>query len=843
MTVIAAGTAMVVSVAAANAATGAVKVDRQAYHANTPVSPYSDSNLHVAVASGKDAADSFVHLDFGSVPKGSQLTGVMLDLTESSAPGSSANPQAAQLKACVLTQELKANYTSSQAPPAYECNKGDSLGSRDSKGHWHFNFESIVGAWERLGNTGAAIIPIIEPPPLGAVAGTAATSWSLTLDSTASKATATYTPAGQAAPAPADQQPVSVVPAQGIVGLAPAPFAVPPPPLPGAAPPANPAPAPSAGTAQQATIPSAPTVVPVTRIETSATWLRVAGALVLLAFLLLGGAAVAQVARQRAWNFSGVMSALDNARSQIATPVAVILVGAVLAGGFASRAVSVALPGQAQANSGALGANGSATPEAGGQPSGATALPGQPGGAAASGAGVAAAGGPGAGPGSTVAVRAAGTAANNCGPQVQGVTCTTVRIGFFDVSNTNAVNQAAGINGLNNLGSPKDQQKALVDWINKHGGIAGRLIDPQWVPVDGSNQDPNYPEQLCKTMTEDYKVFAVVDGDNEPDSSLQCYVDHKVLLFTEGLNQVGARDFQQWAPYFWSPSLPSLDRGMEEEIQGLAQKGFFSGSGHTVGYVYPNLASTQRVIDSRIKPDLARLGYSSPFFEAISVSNAGQEIQQAQAAALKFKTEGVDRVFFVNDYGAAMALYFMRGADGQHYTPKYGLQSADGLDATAYLEPASQLTGAIAVGYLPWADTSTANSDGFPGSAAAAACYKIMNDHGIATPNPPGRDGEATVAMTGSCDGLFLLYYGAANLGNNLNATSFAAAAERLGASYQDATGYEGNGYIGPAHHDAVNNYRFVHWDPSCTNGYNPNGSSSGCWKLDNRTSYRSPEV
>jgi hypothetical protein len=188
----------------------------------------------------------------------------------------------------------------------------------------------------------------------------------------------------------------------------------------------------------------------------------------------------------------------------------------------------------------------------------------------------------------------------------------------------------------------------------------------------------------------------------------------------------------------------------------------------------------------------------------------------------------------------------MRDAENLQYkTVTYGLQSQDGPDALAYLEPSAQLAHAIAVGYWPWADTSTANSDGFPGSPAEAQCFQIMNAAGIATPNPPGRDGEATAGMTALCDGLFLLYQGAQGLGQNLSAATFSAAAERLGTSYQDAFGYAGNGDVGPGHHDAVDSYRMLHWDPGCSNGYDggTGKGTQGCWKLDSRTSYRSPEV
>jgi hypothetical protein len=293
---------------------------------------------------------------------------------------------------------------------------------------------------------------------------------------------------------------------------------------------------------------------------------------------------------------------------------------------------------------------------------------------------------------------------------------------------------------------------------------------------------------------------------------------------------------------------------MAEELDGLQSKGFFTKT-DKVGYIYADQPTTHVTIDRIVSPRLAQMGYdvsnpnaangvvsvgiTPPFSDANSLSAINN-------AMLKMKTSGVTKMFFVDDIGAAIAVFGMRDAENlQYHSVTYGLQSQDGLDGIAYLEPSGQLARAVGVGYWPFVDTSTANSDGFPGSPAEAQCLQIMNAAGIQTPNPPGRDGEATQGMAGKCDAMFLLYNAAQNLGQNLNATTFAAAAERLGTSYQSSFGYAGNSYVGPGHHDAVDSYRTLHWDPSCTNGYDggTGKGSQGCWKLDSRTSYRSPEV
>jgi hypothetical protein len=325
-------------------------------------------------------------------------------------------------------------------------------------------------------------------------------------------------------------------------------------------------------------------------------------------------------------------------------------------------------------------------------------------------------------------------------------------------------------------------------------------------------------------------------------------------VFNEGLTEFSAATQNAWGGYFWNPSSPNLDRSMAEELDGLQSKGFFTKS-DKVGYMYGDEPSTHQTIDRIVSPRLTSLGYNVSDPNASNgvvsvgitppVGDPGNQ-SAINNAVLKMKTSNVTKLFFVDDAGGTMAVFGMRDADNlQYHTVSWGLQSQDGLDATAYLSPSDQLAHSVGVGYWPWADTSTANSDSYPDSPAEARCLQIMNAAGIATPNPPGRDGEALITMETRCDAIFLLYEGAQGLGQNLSVAGFAAGAERLGSSFQDTMGYAGSGFVAPGHHDAVDSYRTVHWDPSCTDGYDggTGKGSQGCFKLDSHTSYRSPEV
>ncbi len=807
--------------AAADSST--VKVDQQAYNWDASPAPdpnSGDGDLHVAVANGgATVAHSLVHVDFSGLPSGAQIASLNLTLVEDSAnandQASTAADQTPGLKACVLTQP----FTPQSTGASYDCSKYPTAAADFDAAHntWTFDLEPLVRAWDQLGNTGAAIVPRILSPGGTGVSNVPSNdvNWSISLIPGKSTATALYSAAASASQA--GPAPTSVFTG----GLA---ISAPPPPV--TAPPAPKSAPPPAASSQQA--PSAVGEVPVSRIQTQKVWLGVAAGLVLLALLLVAGGAALNLLRAGSLSLAGIGGALGTSWPQVATPAAVILLGAVLAGGFSGRLVTVAAPGSVGA-----AANGAA---------GTAGLP-----------GTAGASGPSASAGSAAAsVAAAGSAS---GAAAGSVTATTVRIGFFHSSNVNTINEANGIQGLNNTGNDVAQANAMIDWINQHGGIAGHRAQAVFVSEDASNTDPTYSQQLCTTMTEDEQVFAVIDGNNEDTKTLQCYYEHHTLNINTGLSLFSQAQLQQWQPYVWVPEGPSLDRNMLEELNAVNQRGFFTPPDAVTkirpGFVYPNDPNTQSVVNSLVIPYMHKLGFSDSQYDNVSIDtssgNTGAVLAQINNAALKFDTDNVNRVFFVNDAGAALYAFFARDADNEHYVPRYGLSSQDGLDATGYLVPEDQKVNSIAVGYWPWADTSEVNSVGFPDGPSEALCYKIMNQHGVYSAESKGheRDGEGMLTIEWTCDALWLLYYGAANLGQDLTATNVSAGILRLGSRFQQSDTYDGYTYFAPRHLDGPDYYRYIKFDPNCTTGYDGGTGSppQGCFKYDGTSTYRSPEV
>jgi len=93
-----------------------------------------------------------------------------------------------------------------------------------------------------------------------------------------------------------------------------------------------------------------------------------------------------------------------------------------------------------------------------------------------------------------------------------GVTATRIYIGLVYSTNADAVNKAAGANGIS-TGDTQADAKAVIDDINKHGGVAGRKLVPIWYAFDSTSTQPidSQWSAACAHFTQDNHVFAAFD--------------------------------------------------------------------------------------------------------------------------------------------------------------------------------------------------------------------------------------------------------------------------------------------------------------------------------------------
>jgi hypothetical protein len=397
----------------------------------------------------------------------------------------------------------------------------------------------------------------------------------------------------------------------------------------------------------------------------------------------------------------------------------------------------------------------------------------------------------------------------------QGITATTIKVGFVGID---AASQAQ-TNTLFGASSPpadtKAAMNAIVAYVNSHGGIDGRKIIPTYVERQTTSTDPNSDASLCTALTEDAKVFAVVT--NSAGGEEACYAKHHTLLLDDTL--LSQHDeMTKMSPYLWTPGLTSDEAGYSALVDSLGAQGYFAAVDAKVGIVGYDDPSTHYTFDNVVKPRLSAVGFPLSKVDAQFISQPESEqdnakwAQDIQGTVLRFRSNGVNRVFFMAP-GAGVPILFMNQAESQQYHPIYGLSS---YDSHGFLlqgkMPNAQLHGSMGAGFNEITDVDGQHGDPFPTGIAEKRCLSILTANG----QRPSNRGAAFGAMY-LCDGVFMLQQAAQGLGGQLSVQTWAAAAERLGTSFQAAYSLPGGTLFQPGLHAGSAFYRWLKFVDSCS--------------------------
>ena len=801
----------------------------QQHYATLGADPYMDSDLHVALAGGQATAWSYVHLDLRSLPPGASITSLQAVLFPNASASQNVHGGAARLQACVLDQPMPGTWNPA-SPPAYNCDRIHTVALSRPDGSWTFDLSLVAADWKSRGINAFAIVgqptqsdipstPVYPNPLLPQVTTDA---WTVGLDHTRTKATISWEPP----------------PAEGTPGTPP--LFVPGPVALIAAPEVSQAPPAGLPTAAPAVTPQAPAVgAGVPRVVVSSTprlsqpWLYVLVAVVAAGLTLLAVGTVQHAASAGAISLPSIGGALLAARSRMATPIAVLALAAIVSAGYAGQLVtSVRTVGGGSVGGPEAAAGGptdATTP-------GATSPSGSAGGGSGSGGG-----------GGGLIGGTSGSAGGGVAGVVPGVTPTTVTIGMERLVDSNQTgNQAVGASTPTG-GDSQQQAQIMVDWVNAHGGVAGRKLVIRYQDVSNARavSDPNYLETVCQTFTEDFHVFAVVDYVNSLNAKA-CYAQHHTLLVDGSPEQAGQQLYRDLYPYLWSPSSMGSDRAMKTKLQGLNQLGYFQGGAsptYKIGVLLPDVPLERAIFNQVTSPGLHAYGVSNitPFFFAETGSVQGF-LAAEQAAVAKAEANGINHIITEGVFSGGeggLALGFMISAYKQGYHPRYGFGTTDdpaglaGAVGGSYAVPKDQLPNAVAVGWNGGSDVQDQYGDPWPAPASTLAgqCIKIMRDGGMPASTYPTR-ADAFVAF-GLCEMLWFLQDATAGY-TNLNVATFADHAIRLGSRLRLAGEYAA--FLGPNHLDGPNGYRQIYAVTACADG-NP------CFKYKSFDIFPAPAI
>ena len=418
-----------------------------------------------------------------------------------------------------------------------------------------------------------------------------------------------------------------------------------------------------------------------------------------------------------------------------------------------------------------------------------------------------------------------GSAAGGTDPAVNGpgVTDTEIYVGLIHDVSAGAVNQAAGVGAITS-GDDQANTRAIIDDINKHGGVAGRKLVPVYADIDETSTqtfDQQYAA-VCQQFTQDEpRVFAVIDA-GLVESYRQCIAKAGVVMLSASLPTVGQAEFSNY-PGFIEQGYPNVDRLAAYEVSSLAEQQYFTPWNNVtgqpaaagavkVGVLTYNDAVFSSAVDNYLVPALRQLGYD-PIVAKISqintASDYGAQGAAVKSAQLSFAANGVTHVIPFESNGGLSTL-FLPTARAQGYFPRYGVSTASGSEALLEAGAAdkSQMHGAVGYGWLPSIDLRASDNplDGPYSNDNRRYCIDVMTANGITFTS-----GNAEGIALNSCSNLYLLKVVLDGLTTPINLTTFVAGAESLGTSYQRAGGVGEE--FRPGRHDPSNvayHWRFV---------------------------------
>ena len=386
------------------------------------------------------------------------------------------------------------------------------------------------------------------------------------------------------------------------------------------------------------------------------------------------------------------------------------------------------------------------------------------------------------------------------GPDTPGVSDDTVTISFI-ITDTSMVAQAFGWE-VPDEGDREAQLQALTDHFNELGGFAGRRIDTKVTVFNAITDGPVAEEALCNKITQDDKAFAVVMTGQFQENARPCYHNADTLMFEAALYPVDEAGFEELAPYYWSPLLPSYDDLVSGLASALIEEGWFDGA--TLGVIAIDSELSRRVYDQQFAPRLADAGVTVASYNTIDPTDSTSFNNDQLQAIINFREAGVDKVVAIG--GSRLVSWFIDTSVAQNFSPEYAVTSYDAPDFNAYNYP-EMMGGASGISVLPGYDVDDQQLP-FPASAAEQECADIITAAGLEFT-------ERTNIRTGLlfCDVFRLLRDASPHL-TEVSASGVTEAVWSLGDSFEAASVYgveftEGS-YAGG---DVYRRFRF---DPEC---------------------------
>ena len=407
-----------------------------------------------------------------------------------------------------------------------------------------------------------------------------------------------------------------------------------------------------------------------------------------------------------------------------------------------------------------------------------------------------------------------GVGAGTTGPVVlPGKTTGPIKVGILLTKVGQA--DALGIS-LGNTFSEKQFDDAVINAINKQGGLHGRRIIPVYAGTDtaSSNWESDY-SAACATFTQDNKVDVLLGSSFAYFASFErCLAGAGIPHLTNSSNVSDNRELGQF-PLLRALIVPTIDKRSIAKLQGAINTGFLT-SKNKLGVITDSCPGTQRAWNDVVKPFLTKRhislaasadegcadGYNGSF------SAAGAAVSNA---ILTFRSRGVDRITFITVSESGTMLVMAEGAQSQQYYPGWIVSSLVGTSILQGQAPAEELRNTRVYGWLPSQDVSPSLYD--PPNAAQRRCYSYLKTSGIKPVSPADYSYAQSI-----CEAVFAYETALGRTGGSIVGSSVVQALDGLGTTFQSVFDLGGAAlFTRTRRNDVPRLYREAVWRDDCS--------------------------
>ena len=369
---------------------------------------------------------------------------------------------------------------------------------------------------------------------------------------------------------------------------------------------------------------------------------------------------------------------------------------------------------------------------------------------------------------------------------------------------------------LGNTYSERQFDDAVINGINKAGGLHGRRIVPVYADTDtaSTSWESDY-SAACSTFTEDNHVDVVLGSSFAYFASFeQCLAKAGIPHLSNSSNVADNGELGRF-PLFRALIVPTIDKRSLAKLQGAISSGFLTPS-NKLGVITDSCPGSQRAWQTVVEPFLAqhRIAVAGMADEGCadgyngSFSGAGAAVSNA---ILTFRSRGVDRITFITVSETGTMLAMSAAASSQQYYPGWILSSLAGTALLQGQAPADQLENTRVYGWLPSQDVSPSLYD--PPNAAQRRCYGYLKASGI----KPVSAADYSYAQS-ICEALFAYETALGRTGGGITGSAVVAALDGVGTAFQSVFDLQGAALFSASRrNDVPRLYRQAAWKDSCS--------------------------